>query len=105
MGGSQIIQDFLTPSVTAADLGVPPDRNACGFECVNQRLDAATILSLVGDKYVRHGAAPVRRQSIAEWLQWEPSQCAPAVCAATSEYAGYQSATTRRPSRCQPPCR
>ena len=51
--------DRVSPFLAAADVHVPPNRQAVSLDCLNQRRNPLAILRLVRDEYVGHAAAPV----------------------------------------------
>lgn len=51
-GGVEMFLDVLAPVSAATDMRIPPHAEAFGFQGSNQRLDARSVLGLIGYEYV-----------------------------------------------------
>src|SRR5262245_38930661 len=53
LGGVEVLLDILVPIGSAADVSVPPDSEALGFQGSDERRQPSAILGLVGHEHVR----------------------------------------------------
>src|SRR4029453_2424304 len=52
-GDLEMLLDILVPVGPAADVDVPPDREAVGLQCLDQRPQPGSIFRLVRDEHIR----------------------------------------------------